>query len=69
MDEITTWILIAICMIQSSIFAGLTIGIFGLGRLKLEIEAEAGNKEAIKILQIRRDSNFLLTTLLWGNEA
>ncbi|HET8687057.1 MAG TPA: CNNM domain-containing protein, partial [Methanosarcina sp.] len=45
------------------------IGVFGLGRLRLEIEAEANNKEAIKILQIRRDSNFLLTTLLWGNIA
>jgi metal transporter CNNM len=67
MNEIITWILIILCMIQSATFAGLTIGIFGLGRLKLEIEAEANNKEAIKILQIRRDSNFLLTTLLWGN--
>jgi len=67
MNEMITWILITICLIQSAIFAGLTIGIFGLGRLKLEIEAEANNKEAIKILQIRKDSNFLLTTLLWGN--
>ncbi len=67
MNEIITWILIILCLIQSAIFAGLTIGIFGLGRLKLEIEAEANNKEAIKILQIRKDSNFLLTTLLWGN--
>lgn len=54
---------------QSAIFSGMTIGVFGLGRLRLEIEAEADNKEAIKILQIRRDSNFLLTTLLWGNIA
>ncbi len=67
MNEMITWILIILCLIQSAIFAGLTIGIFGLGRLKLEIEAEANNKEAIKILQIRKDSNFLLTTLLWGN--
>src|SRR5664280_2030715 len=67
MNEIFTWMLIILCLIQSAIFAGLTIGIFGLGRLKLEIEAEADNKEAIKILQIRRDSNFLLTTMLWGN--
>ena len=52
---------------QSAIFSGMTIGVFGLGRLRLEIEAEADNKEAIKILQIRRDSNFLLTTMLWGN--
>jgi CBS domain containing-hemolysin-like protein len=69
MNEIITWILIVLCLIQSAIFAGMTLGVFGLGRLRLEIEAEANNKEAIKILQIRRDSNFLLTTLLWGNIA
>lgn len=69
MNEIIIWILIILCLIQSAIFSGMTIGVFGLGRLRLEIEAEANNKEAIKILQIRRDSNFLLTTLLWGNIA
>jgi len=67
MNEIVTWILIFICLTQSAIFSGMTIGAFGLGRLRLEIEAEAGNEEAIKILQIRKDSNFLLTTMLWGN--
>lgn len=69
MNEIIIWILIMLCVTQSAVFSGMTIGVFGLGRLRLEIEAEAGNKEAIKILQIRRDSNFLLTTLLWGNIA
>lgn len=69
MNEIITWMLIILCLMQSAIFSGMTIGVFGLGRLRLEIEAEADNKEAIKILQIRRDSNFLLTTLLWGNIA
>jgi len=69
MNGIIIWILIILCLIQSAIFSGMTIGVFGLGRLRLEIEAEADNKEAIKILQIRRDSNFLLTTLLWGNIA
>ena len=67
MNEIITWILIALCLTQSAIFSGLTIGLFGLGRLRLEIEAEADNKNAIKILQVRHDSNFLLTTMLWGN--
>ena len=67
MNEIFIWILILIFLSQSAIFSGMTIGAFGLGRLRLEIEAEAGNEDAIKILQIRRDSNFLLTTLLWGN--
>jgi len=66
MNEIITWILIGFCLTQSAIFSGMTIGVFGLGRLRLEIEAEANNKNAIKILQIRRDSNFLLT-MLWGN--
>ena len=67
MNEIIIWILIVPCLLQSAIFSGMTIGVFSLGRLRLEIEAEANNKEAIKVLQIRRDSNFLLTTMLWGN--
>ncbi|HII80210.1 MAG TPA: DUF21 domain-containing protein [Methanosarcina sp.] len=67
MNEIITWILIVLCLAQSALFSGLTIGLLGLGRLRLEIEAEANNKNAIKILQVRRDSNFLLTTMLWGN--
>ncbi|AEH60160.1 protein of unknown function DUF21 [Methanosalsum zhilinae DSM 4017] len=64
-----TWIFIVLCLIQSGLFAGLTIGLFGLSRLKLEIESEAGSKNAKKILEVREDSNFLLTTLLWGNVA
>ena len=67
MNEIITWMLIILCLIQSALFSGLTIGLLGLGRLRLEIEAEANNKNAIKILQVRSDSNFLLTTMLWGN--
>ena len=67
MNEIITWILIGLCLTQSALFSGLTIGFLGLSRMRLEIEAEADNKNAIKILQIRRDSNFLLSTMLWGN--
>lgn len=67
--DIIIWILILLCLIQSGIFSGLTIGLFGLSRLGLETEAEAGNKKAQKILDIRKDSNYLLTTLLWGNVA
>lgn len=67
MNEIIIWILIGLCLTQSALFSGLTIGFLGLSRMRLEIEAEANNKNAIKILQIRRDSNFLLSTMLWGN--
>ena len=66
---IVTWILICLCLLQSAIFSGLTIGLFGLSRLKLEIEAGSDNINAQKILKVRKDSNFLLTTLLWGNVA
>ena len=55
------------CLTQSAIFSGLTLGLFGLSRLKLEIEVESGNKAALKVLELRKDANLLLTTLLWGN--
>ena len=64
---IMLWIGIFVCLSQSAMFSGLTIGFFGLSRLKLEVETEAKDPEAIKIMQLRKDSNFLLSTLLWGN--
>jgi hypothetical protein len=50
-------------------FSGLNLAFFSLSRLRLEAEAGAGNQAATKILALRRDSNFLLTTILWGNVA
>jgi len=48
-------------------FSGLTIGFFGLSRLRLEVETATKDKNAAKILHLRKDSNLLLSTLLWGN--
>lgn len=48
-------------------FSGLNLAFFSLSRLRLEAEAGTGNKAAAKILTLRKDSNFLLTTILWGN--
>jgi hypothetical protein len=48
-------------------FSGLNLAFFGLSRLRLEVEMATGNRAAAKLLQLRRDSNFLLTTILWGN--
>ena len=50
-------------------FSGLNLGVFGITRLRLEIEAAAGNEAAKSILDLRQDSHFLLTTVLWGNVA
>lgn len=50
-------------------FSGLNLAMFGISRLRLEVEASTGNKAATNILAMRQDSNFLLTTILWGNVA
>lgn len=62
------WIGIAVCITQSAMFSGLNLAFFSLPRLRLEIEAEASPTGGAKnVLRMRKDSNFLLTTILWGN--
>ena len=61
------WIGIAFCISQSAMFSGLNLAFFSLSRLQLEVEMSQGNEVAGKVLQVRQDSNFLLTTILWGN--
>jgi len=61
------WIGIFLCLTQSAMFSGLNLAFFSISRLRLEAEASIGNQKAQKILDIRKDSNFLLTTILWGN--
>ncbi len=62
-----SWVGILLCLSQSAMFSGLNLAFFSLGRLRLEAEAEQGNVGAGKILALRKDSNFLLCTILWGN--
>ncbi len=61
------WIGICFCISQSAMFSGLNLAFFSLTRLRLEVEASAGSRSARKVLLMRQDSNFLLTTILWGN--
>ncbi|NND53502.1 MAG: DUF21 domain-containing protein [Gammaproteobacteria bacterium] len=61
------WVGIFFCVTQSAIFSGLNIACFSVSRLRLESEAIGGNEAAKKLLALRKDSNFLLTTILWGN--
>ena len=67
--ETVIWIGIFVCLAHSAMFSGLNLAFFSLSRLRLEAEAGAGNAAAAKILTLRRDSNRLLTTILWGNVA
>jgi metal transporter CNNM len=61
------WIGIAFCISQSARFSGLNLAFFSLSRLELEVEMQQGNTAAARVLEVRQDSNFLLTTILWGN--
>jgi metal transporter CNNM len=67
MDHYLTWLGIAFCLSQSAVFSGLNLAFFSMSRLRLEIQVASGDKSAARILALREDSNFLLTTILWGN--
>ena len=61
------WLGILFCITQSAMFSGLNLALLGISRLRLEVEAHSGNPNAVKILALRKDVNFLLSTVLWGN--
>jgi len=62
-----TWLGIVVCASQSAMFSGLNLALFGISRLDLEVEVASGNERAKDMLALRKDSNFLLATILWGN--
>jgi metal transporter CNNM len=65
--NIFIWFGIFFCITQSAMFSGLNLAFFSVSRLRLEIETAKDNRHARKILAMREDANFLLTTILWGN--
>ena len=65
--ELLVWLGILFCISQSAMFSGLNLAFFSISRLRLEVEASKENRDAIKVLELRKDSNFVLTTILWGN--
>src|SRR5580704_2007417 len=65
--NVFVWLGIALCITQSAIFSGLNLAIFTISKLRLEVEAAGGNREAVGLLALRKDSNFTLATVLWGN--
>src|SRR6202035_2190015 len=65
--NVLVWLGIALCISQSAIFSGLNLAIFSISKLRLEVEAAGGNRDASGLLALRKDSNLTLATLLWGN--
>ncbi len=65
--QLLTWVGIGLCVLQSGTFSGLNLAVFSVSALDLESQAAAGDASAAQLRDMRRDSNFLLTTILWGN--
>lgn len=68
MAHALTWVGILFCISQSAVFSGCNLAFYRLSRLRLEAEAR-GDPRARRVLSLRKDSNFLLSTILWGNVA
>ena len=67
LTHLFTWIGIAFCITQSAIFSGLNLAIFSVSKLRLEVGAAGGNRNAALVLDLRKDSNLTLSTILWSN--
>ena len=69
MTNALVWLGVVLCVAQSAMFSGLNLAFFSLSRLELQVALDSGDKRAERVLAMREDSSFLLTTILWGNVA
>jgi metal transporter CNNM len=69
LPTIWVWVGIAACIGLSALFSGLNLAIFSLSQLRLQVEADSGNKDAARVLDLRKNSNQVLATVVWGNVA
>jgi len=65
--SIWIWLGIIACIMLSALFSGLNLAIFSLSQLRLQIETDGGNKDAARVLELRKNSNQVLATVIWGN--
>jgi len=61
------WIGIVLCILQSALFSGLNLAVFSVSPLRLQIAADGGNEDAARVLELRKDTNQILATIVWGN--
>jgi metal transporter CNNM len=65
--SIWIWLGIVACVAQSAAFAGLNLAVFSLSQLRLQIQADGGDADAARVLALRKNSNQVLATVIWGN--
>jgi metal transporter CNNM len=61
------WLGIIACIMLSALFSGLNLAVFSVSQLRLQIEADGGNRDATRVLDLRKNSNQVLATIVWGN--
>lgn len=61
------WFGVIACIVQSALFAGLNLAVFSLSLLRLQIAADGGSADAKAVLDLRKNSNQVLATVIWGN--
>jgi len=61
------WLGVVACIVQSALFSGLNLAVFSLSLLRLQVEADGGNKDAVKVIELRASANQVLATVIWGN--
>jgi metal transporter CNNM len=65
--SIWIWLGIVACVAQSAAFAGLNLAVFSLSQLRLQIQTDGGDADAARVLALRKNSNQVLATVIWGN--
>src|SRR6202171_1013486 len=65
--SIWIWLGIIVCVVQSALFDGINLAVFILSQLRLQLEADGGNADAARVLELRKNSNQVLATVIWGN--
>lgn len=63
------YIISGLLVLLSGIFSGLTIGLMSLNKTELQRKIKLRDTDAKKVYSVRKNGNFLLTTLLLGNVA
>ena len=65
--SVLIWLGIIASITLSALFSGLNLAIFTLSQLRLQLDADSGNNDATRVLDLRKHSNDVLATVVWGN--
>lgn len=65
--ELLIWLGILFCALKAATFSGLNLAYFSVPVLRLNILSKQKDPQALKVLALRSDPNFLLSTILWAN--